>query len=175
MRTFPLNRRAASLTAFPIAASTLLCIAVLAGPAHAAEQDYTVHFSTLWGGSLVDQIRDLAADDAGNVYVTGGSASADLPTQPNESGFVFDSSHNGDWDVFVAKLDTPASCADPNGDRRPTATDGLLILGAAVGAHACDPCLCDLDGSGAVRASDALAELRVSVGSPLTLACTACP
>lgn len=106
MRVFLINRRAAPLTTFLIAASMLPCIAVSARPASAADQDYTVHFSTLWGGSLVDQIRDLAADDAGNIYVTGGSASADLPTQPNESGFVFDSSHNGDWDVFVTKLDT---------------------------------------------------------------------
>jgi hypothetical protein len=46
----------------------------------------------------------------------------------------------------------------------PSASDALLALQAAVGSTVCPACECDVDSSGAVMASDALAILRTAVG-----------
>ena len=58
-------------------------------------------FSTYLGGSQEDQVRDIAVDALGNIFVTGGTVSPDFPT----TGGVYDRSHNGNYDVYVAKLD----------------------------------------------------------------------
>jgi hypothetical protein len=70
----------------------------------------------------------------------------------------------------VGDCGQPASTGD-----RPTASDALAVLRAAVGTEACDLCTCDADGSGSVAATDALAVLRRAVGLAVPLACTACP
>ncbi len=62
-------------------------------------------FSTYFGGSKPDSIRDVAFDADGNVFVTGGTASSDFPTTPG----AYDRTFNGWHDVFVAKF-------DPHGD-----------------------------------------------------------
>jgi hypothetical protein len=54
---------------------------------------------------------------------------------------------------------------------RPSATDALAILSAAVGIRACELCVCDVNASGAIVASDALLTLRSAVGEPLELVC----
>jgi len=59
-------------------------------------------FSTYLGGSQEDQVRDLTTDAAGNIYVTGGTVSPDFPTTAG----VFDRSQNGNYDVYVAKLNS---------------------------------------------------------------------
>jgi Beta-propeller repeat len=59
-------------------------------------------FSTFIGGSNEDTIRDMTADDNGNIYVTGGTASPDFPVTPG----AYDGTFNGRHDVFVAKLDS---------------------------------------------------------------------
>ncbi|RMD80957.1 MAG: hypothetical protein D6815_12955 [Candidatus Dadabacteria bacterium] len=68
----------------------------------------SVHAGVEWsyylGGSEVDQIRDLAISASGDVYVTGGTASSNFPTKANESGYVYDATHNGSYDVFVTKV-----------------------------------------------------------------------
>lgn len=62
-------------------------------------------YSTFLGGSSDDLGYSLAVDAAGNAYTTGQTISGDFPTTPG----VFDPSHNGDWDVFVAKLNPAGS------------------------------------------------------------------
>jgi hypothetical protein len=67
-------------------------------------------YSTFLGGSCEDRIYDMAMDSAGNIYVTGQTASVDFPTTPS----AFDTSNNDHapdcqindhtGDAFVAKL-----------------------------------------------------------------------
>jgi hypothetical protein len=68
-----------------------------------------------------------------------------------------------------------AGCAQPvsTGDK-PTATDCLYVLRAAVGVEDCDACICDADASGGIVATDALTCLRSAVGQEGKLACEAC-
>jgi len=58
----------------------------------------SLSFSTFLGGSNFDQVYALALDAAGNVYVTGQTASANFPTRTG--------GQDGNRDVFVAKLDS---------------------------------------------------------------------
>src|SRR5439155_25697234 len=57
-------------------------------------------YSTYLGGSNDDRGHSIAVDAAGNAYVTGLTFSADFPTTLG----AFDTSFNGDSDVFVTKL-----------------------------------------------------------------------
>lgn len=59
------------------------------------------------------------------------------------------------------------TCGDPDGDGDTRASDALFVLAAAVGTHACDACLCDVDASGGgapVSSVDALRVLGASIG-----------
>jgi hypothetical protein len=55
-------------------------------------------FSTFLGGSNFDQVSALAVDAAGNIYITGQTASSDFPSRG--------AGQDGNRDVFVAKLDS---------------------------------------------------------------------
>ncbi len=57
-------------------------------------------FSTYFGGNLDDIVGDIRLDATGNVIIAGSTASTTLPTT---SG-AFDTTPNGGWDAFVAKL-----------------------------------------------------------------------
>ncbi len=57
---------------------------------------------------------------------------------------------------------------------KPTATDALFVLKAAVGSLQCELCVCDADGNGSNTATDALRVLKVAVGNALALLCPAC-
>jgi hypothetical protein len=66
-------------------------------------------------------------------------------------------------------------CAQPvSAGETPTASDALFVLRASTGLEGCEPCVCDVDGSGAVGASDALITLRLASGNDDTAACPAC-
>ena len=52
--------------------------------------------------------------------------------------------------------------------------DALIALRTAVGLGQCALCVCDVDESGAVGATDALAVLKAAVGSSVALDCTPC-
>jgi len=55
-------------------------------------------WSTYLGGSKWEQGKDITVDDSGGVYVTGRTRS------PGWTSGGFDTSHNGGYDIFVAKL-----------------------------------------------------------------------
>lgn len=57
---------------------------------------------------------------------------------------------------------------------KPTASDCLFILQAAVGSHACSPkpCICNTGGTGGITASDSLLCLRKAVGQDVQLMCS---
>ena len=57
-------------------------------------------FSTYFGGSSVDVASAIAVDTSGNTYVTGWTASTDLPVRN-----AFQSQSGGGVDAFVAKFD----------------------------------------------------------------------
>jgi hypothetical protein len=66
-------------------------------------------------------------------------------------------------------------CGQPQSDgATPTATDALAALNAAVGLLACELCVCDVDGSGAIAATDALSILSLAVGGSVSLDCPSC-
>lgn len=78
-------------------------------PAHTLVIDPSVElgnaaFSTFLGGSGADNAYSNVVDKVGNVYVTGETTSSGFPTT---SG-VYDTSHNGNEDVFVTKLNRRA-------------------------------------------------------------------
>ncbi len=58
-------------------------------------------YSTFLGGTSYDNAASLAIDASGNAYLTGTTESANYPT----TSAAFDTSHNGNKDVFVTKLD----------------------------------------------------------------------
>jgi hypothetical protein len=58
-------------------------------------------YSTLLGGSGEDYAYGIAVDSAGRAYIAGATYSANYPTTPG----AYDSTYNGDADVFVSVLD----------------------------------------------------------------------
>ena len=68
--------------------------------------DPTLRYSTYWGGSFLDFASGLAADAAGNAYVTGTACSADFPIVPKPA--IVQATYGGSCDAFVAKV-------NPNG------------------------------------------------------------
>jgi hypothetical protein len=69
-------------------------------------------YSTFLGGGAVDAYEGspfgIAVDQSGSVYVTGLTHSIDFPTTPG----AFDSTRNGDADVFVTKLNPEGSAME---------------------------------------------------------------
>ena len=80
----------------------------------------SVTFSTYLGGDAIDFGDEVDMDAAGNIYVCGGADSRDFPTT---SG-AYDTTHNGDRDVFVAKYDP----------------DGRLLASTLLGGGSLDSC-----------------------------------
>ncbi len=62
--------------------------------------DPVLHYSTSFGGSGGDYVTGMALDNAGNVYVTGYTVSADFPA----SAGAVQGQAAGNTDVFVTKL-----------------------------------------------------------------------
>jgi hypothetical protein len=60
-----------------------------------------MRYATYLGGSASEAGTAIAVDGEGRACVAGWTRSADFPTTAG----AFDRTHNGDWDVFVAKLD----------------------------------------------------------------------
>ena len=71
--------------------------------------------------------------------------------------------------------DEGGGCGDPTVDGRTTASDALYALNAAVGLQTCALCVCDVDNSSTMSATDALRLLNFAVSIPgVTLNCPAC-
>ena len=74
--------------------------------------DPDLAWATYLGISKLDRAKAIALDIAGNAYVTGTTVSTGWATPG-----AYDTSHNGGWDVFVAKLDLRVGGdADEDGD-----------------------------------------------------------
>jgi hypothetical protein len=58
-------------------------------------------YSTLVGGSQVDEFYCIAVDTSNNAYVAGQTLSPDYPTSPG----AFDTSYSGSSDIVMSKLD----------------------------------------------------------------------
>jgi hypothetical protein len=75
----------------------------------------------------------------------------------------------------AAALVDNAECGRPSSaGAAPSASDALYVLLASVGIETCPACICDVDGSLAVGATDALRVLQSAVGNPVELSCPAC-
>lgn len=65
-------------------------------------------------------------------------------------------------------------CGQPIGTGlAPTASDALAILRAGIGTQDCRLCVCDIDGSGSIVATDSLLALNLAVGQPIPRQCPA--
>lgn len=82
-------------------------------PLHAlADRPYELAFSTYLGGSGWEHARDICVDSAGNIFVVGGTASANFPTTPGAYSTVYNAGVTtgpgvgafGPCDVFVSKF-----------------------------------------------------------------------
>jgi hypothetical protein len=65
-------------------------------------------------------------------------------------------------------------CGDYNGDGSVKAGDALGVLQTGVGTGTCELCVCDVNDSETMTATDALLVLRVAVGQDLELTCPDC-
>ncbi|MHC4170997.1 MAG: hypothetical protein ACYSWQ_29005, partial [Planctomycetota bacterium] len=82
---------------------------ILSVNAASAAQPYDLIFSTFFGGSAGEGIRDVETDSLGNVYVAGTTRSVDFPTTPGaHDEYVDTSSGKTRWgynsDILVAKF-----------------------------------------------------------------------
>ncbi|MEJ7849437.1 MAG: SBBP repeat-containing protein [Pyrinomonadaceae bacterium] len=68
----------------------------------------TLAYSTFIGGSSDDQATDLVIDSSGNAFLTGETLDAVITDYPTTAG-AFDTTHNGNSDVFVTKVNSTGS------------------------------------------------------------------
>ncbi|MHA1983492.1 MAG: SBBP repeat-containing protein [Candidatus Hodarchaeales archaeon] len=80
-------------------------------------QDGQVLFSSYFGGSEYDEIKNIAIDPLGNVLITGSTDSADFPILN-----AFDDSYGGGRDSFIAKF----------------SSDGILLFSSYLGGRDID-------------------------------------
>jgi hypothetical protein len=67
--------------------------------------DPNLIFSTFVGGNDFDEAEDIYIDPSGNILITGNTASSNFPNTPG----VYQTSSNGNNDVFVTKLNDKGS------------------------------------------------------------------
>ncbi len=84
----------------------ILCFGLvcMAGSVRAAHPAAELTLSSFLGGSGEDTARDVFVDDAGFIYVTGGTASSNFPTTAGAYDRTLNTSGSPIHDVFVTKL-----------------------------------------------------------------------
>ena len=122
------------------------------------------------GGSRFGHAVDVAVDDLGRILVVWQSRYGDSVLD----GIVGQ----------ILCVDPPASvavcgnstCAGQGTPEAPEIAigDALAVLKGAVGLRPCAPCRCDVNGSGSVTTTDALAVLGIATGQQIALGCPAC-
>ena len=111
-------------------------------------------------------VRSAAISDTEFIAVWDGLAEADEGQAIYSQAFcVF-----GDTNTLCGD----ATCPVATEQEEITAKDALFTLLAAIDAFSCPLCICDVDSSGVVSATDALAVLRTSTGLSASLQCPAC-
>jgi hypothetical protein len=71
--------------------------------------NFSLDFSTYFGGDNFEHARDICVDAQGNIYVVGGTSSSNFPTTPGAYDRTFDNTGTqigsaGHLDAFVAKF-----------------------------------------------------------------------
>ena len=66
--------------------------------------DPVLVYSTFLGGMGDDHGQDITVDASGNAYVIGHTQQLTFPSNFSTTAGAFDTTHNGDQDVFVTKL-----------------------------------------------------------------------
>ena len=67
-----------------------------------------LEYATFLGGSSDDNVVAIVLDASGWAYVTGNTYSSNFPTTPG----AFDTTHNGDRDGFVARLNAAGNALE---------------------------------------------------------------
>ena len=113
-------------------------------------------------GTGDQRAQRAAADKFGNVVVVWANTGADESRDIQGRCFVTSSATCGDASRSV-------------GCRAISSIDALAILRGAIEGGSCPACICDVDNSGGVAATDALKALQVAVGLAVQLECSSCP
>ena len=108
---------------------SLLFVLFVSAAGRCAEGSYDLAFSTFFGGSAGDMIRDVEVDGRGNIYVAGTTAGGDWPTKNAHQDKL-----KGSSDVLIAKLSTRcptdkgrAALPDPTKDSK-SGVPGITVL-----------------------------------------------
>jgi hypothetical protein len=146
-------------------------------------------------GTFAQRFSAAGAPLGGEFQVNSFTAGSQYSAAISDSGqnnvvLVWQSPQDGSADGiygqrFVTSSAPVGSCGDPIAltvdatastrfGRAVTATDALAILQAAVGLLPCELCVCDVNGSATLSASDALVALQYSVGQSASLLCPPC-
>jgi hypothetical protein len=113
-----------------------------------------------------------------NTYASGAQQAPSIVFSSDQSlvaAWQSDGADGADDAIAQRRLARAAACGDATVDGHTSASDALFALQTSVGIRECAACICDVDTSGSVTTTDALAILTIGVGTPsVVLDCAAC-